>query len=213
MSNLYNTLYPYILTSTCLIGAYLAYKYRFRIIRLGMYASMIFACSAFVWAITREPEVRIESKIIEVRKGKENLNDLLSEIPSAYGVPESIARAIVEQESGGKMESIRFEPGQMTRAGKFTKNTEQQKMLASSHCAMQVMGYHAPGLGLTWTDLYDPRTCVETGMKILADCMHRAKDKGKYDKYFSALACYNGSEKYAHAVLGAVARQLIEEKL
>jgi soluble lytic murein transglycosylase-like protein len=213
MTNIYNTLYPYILTSTCLLGAYLVYKHWAKIIRLVIFASVITAFGAFAWTITREPEVIIKSKIVEVKKGKENLNDLLSEIPSVYGIPESIARAIVEQESGGKMEAIRFEPSQMSRAAKFTKNTEQQKMLASSHCAMQVMGYHAPTLGLTWTDLYDPRTCVETGMKILSDCMNRAKDKGKYNKYFSALACYNGSEKYAHQVLGAVAKQLIEEKL
>jgi soluble lytic murein transglycosylase-like protein len=169
-------------------------------------------CVYFYVQTPQKVEIEVE-KIVEIVKQEEKLEDLLREIPEAYGVPEMIARAIVRQESGGKMNSIRFEPGQMARAGKFTKNVEQQRMLASSHCALQVMGWHAPGLGIDWTDLYKPRTCMEAGMKILADCMKRSKNDSKYQTYHRALACYNGSEKYANEVMTAVATELIERSL
>jgi soluble lytic murein transglycosylase-like protein len=213
MSNLYNTLYPYILTSTCLIGAYLAYKYRVKIIRLAVCATVLVACSAFVWAITREPEVIIESKIVEVQKGKENLEELLKEIPSAYGVPEIVVRSIVEQESGGNAEAIRFEASQMARASRISKNPEVQRMYASSHSFMQIMGWWSPEFGLKWTDLYDPRTNIEVGTTILKKCLDKSKAKTKYQKYYDALTCYNGSEKYAQAVMGSISRKVVEDNL
>lgn len=50
-------------------------------------------------------------------------------------------------------------------------------------------------------------------MKIFSDCLSKHKDKNKYEQYYHALVCYNGSEKYAKEVMGAIARDLINEAL
>jgi hypothetical protein len=213
MNNLIITIFPYAITITVVCGMYLVWRYFDIVKKITILGAVLSAIAGGIYACNLEPtKVEVE-KIVEIVKQEEKLEDLLKEVPEAYGVPEMIARAIVRQESGGKMNSIRFEPGQMARAGKFTKNVEQQRMLASSHCALQVMGWHAPGLGIDWTDLYKPRTCMEAGMKILADCMKRSKNDSKYQTYYRALACYNGSEKYANEVMTAVATELIERSL
>jgi soluble lytic murein transglycosylase-like protein len=170
-----------------MIGAYLVYKYWPTMKRILAVLAVAITILTGGYFYARGPEIRQIEKIIEVPRAKENLDELLSEVPRAYGIPEVIARGIVKQESNGNMEAIRFEPGQMSRAAKFTKNVEQQRMLASSHCALQVMGWHSASLGIKWVDLYDPRTCVEAGMKILSDCLNRGKELNKYDKYFNAL--------------------------
>lgn len=213
MTQLYLTAYPYILSIVFLTGGYLTYRFWPTIRNILIAGTVVCSVLTCVYFYVQGPEKVEVEKIVEILKEEESLEDLLQEVPQVYGVPEMIARAIVRQESGGKMNAIRFEPGQMARAGKFTKNVEQQRMLASSHCALQVMGWHAPGLGIDWTDLYKPRTCMEAGMKILADCMKRSKNESKYQTYYRALACYNGSEKYASEVMTAVATELIERSL
>lgn len=110
------------------------------------------------------------------------------------------------------MNAIRYEPSQMARAQKITSNPEQQRQYASSHCALQIMGWWAPKYNLTWSDLYDPETCFEVGMNILANCHERQKGT-KVDKIRGALICYNGSEKYADVVLARIGTLLIERNL
>ena len=213
MSNLYTTIFPYILTTTLILGCYLTWRHWPTVLRIVKATLFISAILTIGYFATKEPKVVEVSKIIEVQKPEETLDELLQEVPQAYGVPEIVARNIVNQESNGKIESIRFEPSQMSRAAKITTNPEQQRMYASSHCWLQVMGWHSPTLGIKWMDLYKPRVCVEAGMKILSDCINRSKSKNKYDKYFQALTCYNGSEKYAKEVMAAISREIIERNL
>lgn len=193
------------------------FKKAFRTIYLS--SLTIVGCCAVLGAgyvggyIPPQVEVQEVERLIEVHKPSPSLKDLLQSVPPAYGVSPALAAAMVNMESGGRMDAIRFEPGQMTRAAKFSKDPEQQRMLSSSHCALQIMGYNAARLGISWSDLYDPETCFETGMAILKECLDRHKNKSKYQQLHSALVCYNGGEKYADAILGRIGRVLIEQNL
>jgi len=156
----------------------------------------------------------VEQVIVEVPEAQREFKEYLSESARAYGVPETVAAAMVWQESGGKMNSIRFEPGQVERAKKLTKASgEQLRMYASSHCALQIMAWHTPQYGLAWSDLYNPQTCAELGMKIMGDCMNRHKNKPALEKVKGALTCYNGSEEYARAILNRLGQKLLETHL
>jgi soluble lytic murein transglycosylase-like protein len=155
-----------------------------------------------------------ERVIVEVPAKPREFKHYLREAAKAYGVPETIAAAMVVQESGWRMEAIRFEPGQIERAKRVSKASgEQLRMYASSHCALQVMGWHTPPLGLKWNDLYDPQTCAEVGMKIMSDCLRRSKDKSPLERVFNGLTCYNGSESYARSVLNKIGAGLLNSHL
>lgn len=169
--------------------------------------------AAYVGGVLPE-NVRVEQveKLIHVERPKRTIEELLKEIPEKYGISPLLAAAIVDQESGGRMNAIRYEPSQMARAAKITSNPEQQRQYASSHCALQIMGWWAPKYNLTWSDLYDPETCFEVGMNILANCHERQKGN-KVEKIRGALICYNGSEKYADVVLARIGTLLIERNL
>lgn len=193
------------------------FKKFFRSVFVSCVAVVVFFClvgAGYVGGYLPK-QVRIEEveKVIEVHKPAPSIKELLEQIPPAYGVSPVLAAAMVSQESGGKMDAIRYEPGQMSRAAKFSKNPEQQRMLSSSHCALQIMGYNAARLGISWSDLYDPETCFEAGMTIVKECLDRHKTKSKYEQLRGALTCYNGSERYADAILGRISRALIEQNL
>lgn len=160
--------------------------------------------------IAPEKIVRIE---VPVEKPEPSIKELINEIPPRYGVSPILMAAIVERESGTRKDAIRFEPSQMERARKITKDPEQQRMYASSHGITQVMGWHAPRFGISWADLYRPETSVEVGSAILRDCMEKHKTEAKFDRIYHSLACYNGSEEYARAVIARLSRVLIEKNL
>jgi hypothetical protein len=165
-------------------------------------------------AYYRPVEFREIEKIVEVREKERSFSEYLEESAKAYGVPLTVAHAMVHQESGGKMASIRHEPGQMERAKKVTRfSGENLRQASSSHCALQIMGYNAHTLGLSWADLYNPQTCAEVGMAIMGKCIERHKAKSPLAKMTGALTCYNGSEAYAHAILNRLGRALLEEHL
>jgi soluble lytic murein transglycosylase-like protein len=171
-----------------------------------------FLVTGFVM-MNKEPDVLIERVKVEVPKGEENTDDLIDEIPSKYGVSKLVVQSIIKKESNGDPKAIRFESHHMERARKFSKNPDQQRMYASSIGLMQVMAWHMPPLGLSWTDLIDKRTNMEVGTKILRNCLDRHKDKNKYQQYYGALTCYNGSEKYAQEVMNEIGKALINEVL
>lgn len=153
-------------------------------------------------------------KAAEVQAQEKSFAEYLKDSAKAYGVPVTVAFAMAHQESGGKMAAIRYEPGQVERAKKLSgASGENLRMYASSHCALQVMGWHAPGLGMTWADLYNPRTCAETGMKIMADCMHRHKGRDPLEQTHQALKCFNGGDEYARTILNRLGQKLLKSHL
>lgn len=150
---------------------------------------------------------------VEIPKRERSIEQLIAEVPPKYGVSPTLAAAIASKESNGRRDAIRFEPSQMARAGKVSRNPDQQRAYASSHGVFQVMGYHAPRFNLSWSDLYDPETNAEVAMSILKDCLDRHEGKKRYEQLRAALCCYNGSTKYADDVLAKVGRALIEQNL
>lgn len=142
-----------------------------------------------------------------------SVGDLVHLAAEKHGIHPTLLMAIVEKESGGKIDAIRYEPGQLTRAAKITKNPEQQRMFASSHGLAQVMGWWAPEFKLSWADLYDPETNLDTASEILKSCMTRHAGKTRVMQIHGALACYNGSTKYADDVLRTIGEKLIERTL
>lgn len=183
-----------------------------RIVRSIVFATVFFGILA-AWSGFSIP-VEVRERIVYREPLKPSIDDLMQTIPAKYNIPPILARAIMEQESGGKRDAIRYEPGQRDRAKKAGAKTEGDIMaLASSHGLLQIMGWHAPRYNISWSDLYDPETNVEVGMAILRDCLDRKRASKKYDWYFQALACYNGSEVYAKHVMEGVSRRLVEDAL
>lgn len=160
------------------------------------------------------PEIREREVIVETPEKERDFSEHLTEAARAYGVPLLVARAMVNQESGGKMSAIRYEPGQVEIAKKISKASgDQLRQYASSHCALQVMGYNTKRFNLTWSDLYNPRTCAEVGMAMMRDCMDRQKGGNALKRTFGALKCYNGGEEYARSILNKIGEQLLIEAL
>lgn len=179
---------------------------KFSLILISIFVTLV----GFTWDKPKHPE-RI---VIEVPEPQRNFKEHLKDAARAYGVPESIAAAMVWQESRGRMDSIRYEPGQVERAKKLSRASgESLRMYASSHCSLQIMGWHTPALGLTWSDLYDPKTCAEVGMKIMGDCLNRHRDKDPMTRTMKGLTCYNGSEEYAKAILNRLGQKLLESHI
>jgi soluble lytic murein transglycosylase-like protein len=174
---------------------------------------LIIVLSACIFGFAAH-KTKPEKIVIEVPEKEREFSDYLKESARAYNVPETIAFAMVWQESRGRMDSIRYEPGQVERARKLTKASgENLRMYASSHCAGQVMGYHTPALGLSWSDLYNPQTCAEVSMKIMGQCMQRHKEKDPLTRTHQALKCYNGSDEYARNILNRLGQKLLEQHL
>jgi hypothetical protein len=183
------------------------------LIKLFLYASAIGVLG--FGAVEDLRTERIVTQTIEVPLVEPGYDELLETVPPKYGVPSILAHAIVEQESGGKRDAIRFEPGQVERARKVTgsKNESEIRQYASSHCPAQVMGWHAPRYNMSWVDLYVPTNCIEVAMAILSDCLKKQHQASKYDRHRGALACYNGSTVYADQVMARVTRSLYERAL
>lgn len=153
---------------------------------------------------------------VEVEPEKKSIKELLQEVPPKYGVSPLLAQAIMERESNGRMDAIRFEAHHMERARKAAPKGSPEdtvRLYASSVCSFQVMGWWAPKFNLSPIDLFQPETCIEVSMSILADCMGRHKNKSKVEQIHGALACYNGSTKYADAVLARLGEKLVEQHL
>lgn len=190
-----------------------------RIFRAVYYmCCVVVFCSAITGAAyfsgsLKHIEIKEIEKVVPVEVPQQSIEDLLEEIPPKYDISPIVAKAVAKQESQGKNDSIRYEPGQVWRAQKITKDPEQQRMYASSHCAMQIMGWWAPEFNLSWADLYKPENCVEVSMAILKDCMDKHKGKSKMGQLRGALTCYNGSEKYADEVLSRIGSALMQQYL
>jgi len=141
------------------------------------------------------------------------VEELVEEIPPRYGIPSLVVGAIIKRESGGRRDALRFEPGQLSRAAKLTNDPQLRRAYATSWGLMQVMGFHAPGLSISYSELLDAETNIEAGCAILARCLERSKPGGKVDRLRAALVCFNGSPAYADAVLASVGAQLLDREL
>lgn len=165
-----------------------------------------------VWATIRPTPETIERVVkVMVPEPRKTFAQLAAEIPAEYGIPEDIIAVLLEKESGtgGRMSAIRFEAHHMSRAGKLTKNSDEQRMYASSLCAMQIMGWHAPSYDLRWSDLLEPETCLRVGSDILRKCLDRHAGKTPLERIRQAAICYNGAESYGNHFVKLLGQRLI----
>jgi len=172
MSNLYNNIHFIGLTilviSLCLWG-YSNWQRLKKILTVLFYLIPIgFLVSGFVM-MNREPNVLIERVKVEVppphKERRQEFEEAIRTIPKQFGIPDVIVETILDKESPDRnLNAYRSEahnPNQIALAKKFSKNDAQIKMIASSHCPFQIMGYEAEQRGVPWAELYYPKTCVE----------------------------------------------------
>lgn len=134
--------------------------------------------------------------------------DLVTSLSREFGINPIVTEAIIEQESGGKEDALRFEPHVYARVR--GKTDEERRMLASSVGLMQVMSYHARqtcGLA-SWAELFDRANNIRCGLTVLKGNIKRT------GKLRASLVAYNGSgpnaERYAEKILAKVGEKLIE---
>ena len=159
----------------------------------------------------RQIETVVVEKEVFVQAEKTNIEKELNYWSNELSIPSSLVSVILEKESGGKMNSIRFESHYMNRAGKLTNNKDEQRMYASSHCAMQVMGTLAHSYGYKWSDLYDPAVCAEVSLKYLKKCLSKHSGAGKYQQIKNAYKCYNGGDAYANDAIERLSKAVFEK--
>lgn len=174
---------------------------------------LILSMSGLLAFVSYDRPSQVVTRVVEVERKPRPVKELIENIPPEYGISPLVMSVIVERESGGRNDAIRYEPGQMPRAAKLTKNAEKQRALASSHGLAQVMGWWAPEFKLEWFQLYDPETNIKAASAILKRCMDKQTAKTKTERLRGALACYNGSNAYADAIIARIGSLLIEQEL
>lgn len=151
----------------------------------------------------------------------EQYGDLIKEIAPRYGIPLEVVAVLLKQEDTNQKYDYAFEPGQMPRAREeirrrgltgMAANENQQRLFASSFCPLQVMGYNTAQSDHP-LDLLKPRTCVETAMKVMANCVQRWKGASARAKYYKAFLCYNGGQEYADRAIATLDDYVYERKL
>lgn len=111
------------------------------------------------------------------------IKDIIALNARKWSIRPELIEALVEVESGFKVDAIRFEPALMRGSD------DQARMRASSHGLTQVLGLWA-GSSLcpmvkTWADLYDTEKNIACGSAILANGL-------KQGSVYKALIAYNG---------------------
>lgn len=144
-----------------------------------------------------------------------DMNALLEKIHlKKYNIDPRISRAILHMESGGRMDTIRFEPSYLKRAKEISKNEYEQRQISSSLCAFQVMGTwpytlnKKLGTKWTWADLYRPSLCAEMSALIIKLCAKESQGKDNYDRAWKIFRCYNGSADYADKAMAVLNREI-----
>ncbi len=142
---------------------------------------------------------------VEVQAAPEDYAELIKEVAPKYGVPIEVVAVLLKQEDSNQKYDYAFEPGQMARAREeirrrgltgMAANENQQRLFSSSFCPLQVMGYNTAKEDHP-LDLLKPRVCVETAMRVIANCLQRWKDAPARQKYYKGFLCYNGGSDYA----------------
>lgn len=149
------------------------------------------------------PETAPTSEIIKIVAAENRINPIL-------------LQSIIDVESGGKNDAIRFEPAVYGRINR--RGSDEERMLASSHGLMQVMGYHAEKTcGLkSWAELYNPTINIRCGARILLSSLQSsARGESRASNLRTALVRYNGvgeqAEKYAGKVMERIAELIINQ--
>ena len=138
-------------------------------------------------------------RITAASKHQDLISRAVADSSRAYGVPEKLIRAVIAQESGFKNGAVRFERHVFNRCISRSNNRGDCKNLSSSIGLMQIMGYHAKDHGMAVSELTDPRSNIELGTKILAECIRR-----RGGDYWKGLICYNGGKDYPPRIFNRI---------
>lgn len=158
---------------------------------------------------------------VEVQAQPEDYAELIKEVAPKYGIPIEVVAVLLKQEDTNQKYDYAFEPSQMSKAREeirrrgltgMAANESQQRLYASSFCPLQVMGYNTAKEDHP-LDLLKPRTCVETAMRVMANCLARWKDKPARAKYYQGFLCYNGGESYANRAITLLDNYVYERRL
>ena len=147
-----------------------------------------------------------------------SFDEAISTIPAKYNVPAIVVDTLINKESNGNMGAMRFEPTLVKRMEKFADSKEEARMLASSHCAFQVLGIHAKERKIPWYKLYDAEVCTEIAMNLWAKRRENCqkKHKNRYDILHCTAKRYNGAgrmaERYADDFMTRLARAKINKE-
>ena len=99
-------------------------------------------------------------KVVHVQAPKKSIEEIIDNSAKAYGLNPLLLKAIIKAESDFDEDAIRFEPHHLKRKDvqKYGKNKSEKRMYASSIGLMQIMAWHAPKYGLTWSELLPTRS-------------------------------------------------------
>lgn len=156
---------------------------------------------------------------VEVVLPEKSFEEELTEQRKSFGIPAIFIEALLDKECQSRsMRCVKSEAHnsrQLAIARKFSSNAEEQRMIASSYCPFQVMGYNAYAYDRDWTDLLTPKDCVFVGLSLFKDCWERsAKHKDANERVARTGACYNGSgemaERYGRDFLQRVQEASLE---
>jgi hypothetical protein len=140
---------------------------------------------------------------VEVQPPRETFEQALERILPTFGIPRIFVEALLDKECASRsMRCVRSEahnPRQIDAAKKYSRNADEIKLIASSWCPFQVMGYNAYRYDREWQDLLTPEGCVTIGLSVFADCWERHKGKSASDRVRLSGQCYNGSGPAAEA--------------
>ena len=143
--------------------------------------------------------------------------DLIQLVAAENHINPVVIEAIIDIESEGKSDAIRFEPVVFSRINR--RGSDEERMLASSHGLMQVMGYHAARTcGLkSWAELYEPIKNLRCGTTIIQGALRSsASGKSGTPNLREALVRYNGigerAELYANKVMERIGEILINKE-
>ena len=204
MNDIYTNAFPYILSTTVLIGGYFVYKYWPTIKRILTVLAVAITVLTGGYLYARGPKIVEVEKIVKVYNEpdrKQAFLEALEVIPPKYGIHSIVIESLMDNESIDRdLDAVKSEshnPNQIAIAAKFTKDREKQKLLATSWCPFQVMGYEAEQRGVPYYQLIsNPQTCVEVAMAVWKTKEDTCKKQGITDSY-SLLRCtakgYNGT--------------------
>ena len=150
-------------------------------------------------AASSEPTIHLLIKAKRRVVRIETQDQMRDRIAVAHGHDPLQFAAMERIESNGRASAERFEPGEVNRARRLAPKASEKEIryLATSHCSMQVMGWHEILRHLPRGALKDQETCYEVAAHVLALC--KEKRKGT-----DGSACYNGSQRYARLVAAEI---------
>ncbi len=152
---------------------------------------------------------------VEIDPSKKDVGEIVDRIAKRSGIPADLIAAIIDVESGGKYDRIRFEPHLLPHFEQTRGMTQMEhQMLASSIGLMQVVyGIHKRTCNLSsFRELLDPETNIVCGITVLRKCLEKQRGESQGRRLRAALGCYNGDPSaYPDKILALFAERALSK--